>query len=97
MLRVPRQLRDLRRVGIKLKYVLIPRENQEDTLRELKNWDLCVSRRFPVTFAALPPLNFPCDAPPAQMGPPDSVLNSFSVSVPRAARWLLAALPRRVG
>ena len=32
------QLRDLRRVGIKLKYVLIPRQgNQEDTLRELKN------------------------------------------------------------
>lgn len=36
------QARDLRKVGIKLKYVLIPRENQEETLRELKNWDLYV-------------------------------------------------------
>jgi hypothetical protein len=25
-----------------LKYVLIPRQDQEATIRELKNWDLCV-------------------------------------------------------
>jgi len=35
------QLRDLRRVGIKLKYVLVPRQGQDETLRELKNCTPC--------------------------------------------------------
>ncbi len=33
-------LRDLRQVASKLKVVLVPRENQEGTLKELKEWDL---------------------------------------------------------
>ena len=33
--------RDLRRIGIKLRYVLVPTEGGEsDTLRELRDWDL---------------------------------------------------------
>lgn len=34
------QLRDLKQIGIKLQYVLLPRHGHGDTLRELKNWDL---------------------------------------------------------
>lgn len=30
--------RDLRAIGIKLKYVLLPRMTEEDTIRELRNW-----------------------------------------------------------
>jgi hypothetical protein len=33
-------LRDLRAVASKLKVVLVPRENQTDTLKQLKDWDL---------------------------------------------------------
>mmetsp|Transcript_10077 Transcript_10077/g.12573 ORF Transcript_10077/g.12573 Transcript_10077/m.12573 type:complete len:192 (+) Transcript_10077:310-885(+) len=33
-------LRDLRGIAIKLKFVLLPRVSSEDTLRELRNWDL---------------------------------------------------------
>ncbi|KAH9248555.1 hypothetical protein BASA81_013739 [Batrachochytrium salamandrivorans] len=33
--------RDLRAIGIKLRYVVLPRINdQEDTMKELRNWDL---------------------------------------------------------
>mmetsp|Transcript_3858 Transcript_3858/g.12243 ORF Transcript_3858/g.12243 Transcript_3858/m.12243 type:complete len:197 (+) Transcript_3858:26-616(+) len=33
--------RDLKKVGIKLKYVLIPRDGgEQETLKELRNWDL---------------------------------------------------------
>lgn len=34
------QLRDLRQVGSKLKVVLLPREDQEGILKQLKEWDL---------------------------------------------------------
>lgn len=37
------QLRDLKRVGTKLKYVILPRHDQDATLKELRQWDLCVS------------------------------------------------------
>jgi hypothetical protein len=33
-------LRDLRQVASKLKVVLLPREDQEGTLKQLKEWDL---------------------------------------------------------
>ena len=33
-------LRDLKGVGSKLRVVLVPRENQTDTLKQLKEWDL---------------------------------------------------------
>jgi hypothetical protein len=32
--------RDLRAIGIKLKHVLVPRVSEEETIRELRNWDL---------------------------------------------------------
>ena len=33
-------LRDLRRVALKLRYVLMPAVSQADTIKELRNWDL---------------------------------------------------------
>jgi protein YIPF6 len=33
-------LRDLKRVAVKLRYVVLPGSSQEDTQRELQNWDL---------------------------------------------------------
>mmetsp|Transcript_2268 Transcript_2268/g.2569 ORF Transcript_2268/g.2569 Transcript_2268/m.2569 type:complete len:194 (+) Transcript_2268:149-730(+) len=33
-------LRDIRGIAIKLKFVLLPRVSSEDTLKELRNWDL---------------------------------------------------------
>lgn len=33
-------MRDLRQVGNKLRYVLLPASRQNDTLKELRNWDL---------------------------------------------------------
>jgi len=32
--------RDIRAIGIKLKYVLLPRISEEEMIRELRNWDL---------------------------------------------------------
>lgn len=33
-------LRDLRAIGVKLKYVLLPSASEEQALKELRNWDL---------------------------------------------------------
>ena len=33
-------LRDVRKVGVKLKHVLLPRSRPDETLRELRDWDL---------------------------------------------------------
>lgn len=40
LLSPPLQARDLKRVGVKLKCVLVPSQNQEDTLKQLAQWDL---------------------------------------------------------
>jgi hypothetical protein len=37
-------MRDLRRVGVKLKHVLVPRGGSDETIRALKDWDLCEYR-----------------------------------------------------
>ena len=36
-------MRDLRKIWVKIKYVVNPTGAQEDTLRELRNWDLMMS------------------------------------------------------
>jgi len=37
--------RDLRAIGVKLKFVLLPYITEEERVRELRNWDLWVSLR----------------------------------------------------
>jgi hypothetical protein len=45
--------RDLRAIGIKLRYVFLPRISEtEETMKELRNWDLW----GPVCFSLFPPL-----------------------------------------
>lgn len=33
-------LRDVRKIGIKLRYVLVPSGSESEALKELRNWDL---------------------------------------------------------
>lgn len=35
-------MRDLRMIATKLKYVLVPRGGTEETLKSLRDWDLCM-------------------------------------------------------